>query len=66
MLDNETLIRELTKALNEANERMQKVRELHKQGEPWIDQVFGPMVVDCDYCDQRYPCETIKALDGEQ
>ena len=36
---------------------IQRVRELHFNNEEWTA---------CDVCDKPYPCDTIKALDGEQ
>lgn len=77
MLDNETLIRELTKALNKANESAQRVRKLHK---PIKGNFFGQERLECAGCftveesftgdyfkmHYAYPCPTIKALDGEQ
>jgi hypothetical protein len=42
-------------------EAIQRVRELHKSVQ--LDLEWG---FHCEYCDQDYPCGTIKALDGEQ
>jgi len=40
---------------------VERVRELHKSVQ--LDLEWG---FHCEYCDQDYPCGTIKALDGEQ
>jgi hypothetical protein len=36
------------------------VRELHKPSQ------LGQTMAICHYCDMRYPCPTIRALDGAQ
>lgn len=48
--------------IEEAAERLRaiaQVRDLH-QGEPLMDFEW------CDRCDSQWPCDTIRALDGEQ
>jgi len=47
--------------LLEARAAIQRVRELHKPIQ--LDKDWGE---HCEYCDQDYPCGTIKALGGEQ
>lgn len=51
---------------NELVEAIQRVRELHKPVKTygWLCCSYCAYVRDEDY--QEYPCETIKALDGEQ
>jgi hypothetical protein len=39
---------------------VQRVRELHNPVQ--LDPEWGE---HCEQCDQDFPCETIKALDGE-
>ena len=43
--------------LNEALEAIQRVRDLHVQE--------TPITTFCKECSFMYPCDTIKALDGE-
>jgi len=55
-------IEERAALLNERDqlkEAIQRVRELH-------ELTHAVKTIWCDYCDVEYPCDTIKALDGEQ
>jgi hypothetical protein len=54
--------------LDEAVAAVKRVRELHKPVTPTNDEAYCAVCCDGgDYCDLTiYPCETIKALDGEQ
>lgn len=57
-------IDELEYELSDAELKIQRVRELHSQsGEV---HVLGGSMPICSGCRTFYPCETIKALDGEQ
>lgn len=55
----------------EMREAIARVRELHKPSE---EDYFGPVCIECDFgryscgCGGwvEWPCDTIKALDGEQ
>lgn len=48
----------MVNAIEAQDEAIQRVRELHKPY--WNEIVF------CQTCDYPYPCDTIRALDGEQ
>ena len=51
---------------DQALEAIQRVRELHK---PFEDEVYigKELGFICDHCyNEKYPCPTIQALDGEQ
>ena len=54
-------IRQLLEALDQAEARNNAVRELHQ---PCTHD--APCRGDCAECGQHMPCDTIRALDGEQ
>jgi len=59
---------------NQAEEAIQRVRELHKEidandsvcGDPDCCGAYEEGWTMCQDCYSDYPCDTIKALDGEQ
>ena len=58
---------------NNLAEAIQRVRELHKQGTNNPNACSDPDCCGeyeeyevCEGCHYEYPCQTIKALDGEQ
>ena len=62
--------------LMEQNAAIERVRELHKLGENIVIEnthiIDGKVnnttyiAVNCSECGDKYPCPTIKALDGEK
>ena len=46
----------------QAQEAVERVRELHKSGKAYLDD--QPMCIHCRTVE--FPCPTIKALDGDQ
>lgn len=66
---------EVKEAIDRQAQAIQRVRELHKPEEiedhselckEFGCQGYGNSVTWCYHCEEYYPCDTIKALDGEQ
>lgn len=54
-------LKDILQGFIDQQKAIQRVQELHKPIQ--LDKDWGE---HCEYCDQDYPCGTIKALDGEQ
>ncbi len=51
----------------EMREAIVRVRELHKPTLKLFTEIIDRKPFQkCSWCEQRYPCPTIKALDGER
>lgn len=56
----------IARVASEAEEAIERVRELHKPIEIGVDYGDNYGALGCPICNELYPCATIKALDGEQ
>jgi len=50
----------------DANATLARIRDLHAEVVRETDTVEGYLTKICGYCDDSYPCDTIRALNGER
>ena len=56
----------LTNRLNEREEAIQRVRDLHNAVTRFPANLAPRPITMCNQCQREYPCPTIRAVDGEQ
>lgn len=58
--------------IDDYESKLSRLRQLHKTDEPYWGATDArsvtadKLITPCHNCGQEYPCDTIKALDGEQ